>query len=322
DFSALPHYYYRIRFAVSEDLDDGDVVGVVTANDSDVGLAGKIRYRIQSDGEVPLRILANGTLIVVGALDYEGKKRYVFNVTATDRGQPPRNASAQVVVDLLDVNDNPPLVDDKELAYAITSLNDVICPTVSDIDTPLADLDFFTDNPNVTTSAHHGCLKINDTVPSAINWTVSDDHQSITVKLNLLDMIPKQPQISDMNVTAFCISKGAALTICGRLRKLHYSIPMEITCANMTTSRAAVSITVTPAPAEHAPVVGFVRENAPSAVIGQLGDRKNQSKKVVYHIGDKRLREVCIFPNGIITDAQDFVPSSSLLYYPMVRYLH
>lgn len=42
------------------------------------------------------------------SLDYERDQSYVFNVTAMDRGSPPRSARAEVVVTILDENDNSP----------------------------------------------------------------------------------------------------------------------------------------------------------------------------------------------------------------------
>ncbi|KHJ90244.1 cadherin domain protein, partial [Oesophagostomum dentatum] len=197
-----PQFVEKIfHFTISEDVTKGHLVGAVNATDADVGLSGKINYIMQSERDVPLCIHPNGSIIVSGILDYEMKKRYVFNVTATDHGQPPRKASAQVVVDLLDVNDNTPMLEDKELIYAVTSADDVICPAVSDIDTPNSDLEFFIDSSEAVTVTQHGCLKLDGTVPAAVSWTVSDDNQPVTARVKLLDMIPRKPDIRDEDVT-------------------------------------------------------------------------------------------------------------------------
>lgn len=86
------------------------------------------------------------------------------------------------------------------IGLQVTSADYVICPTVFDVDTPRDDLQFFTKSPNAITTAH-GCIKINNTVPPAIDWIVSDHNQSTIAKLKLLDMIPTTPVIWDENAT-------------------------------------------------------------------------------------------------------------------------
>ncbi|KAK6043691.1 cadherin domain protein [Cooperia oncophora] len=195
-----PHFESKIfRFAVPEDAEYGDAVGVTYAKDSDAGLAGKLRYHIDAP-DLPFHILSNGTLVVSGPLDYEAQRRYVFNVTATDQGQPPRNATTQVVIDLLDIDDNPPVIESAELTYAVTTIDETICPSVMDVDTPLNDLQYFVSTP-LDTITTDNCISIPSDVPPVIDWTVSDKSQSITVKVVLIDMIPKDTNIQDENVT-------------------------------------------------------------------------------------------------------------------------
>ncbi|WKX99935.1 hypothetical protein Q1695_014644 [Nippostrongylus brasiliensis] len=190
------------HFTVLEDVDVGEPVGMIRASDPDAGLAGKLRYRIV-DEEVPFRLLPNGSLIVTGGLDYEARKRYVFNVIAVDGGWPMRNASAQVVVDLLDVNDNPPVVEDVDPVYAVTSTDDLICPTVTDVDSPRGDLKYL----NSETS-DNGCFSITGEVPPTADLTITDGVHLMKFKITLGNMIPREPIISDQNVT---ISESAVL---------------------------------------------------------------------------------------------------------------
>ncbi|VDL83636.1 unnamed protein product [Nippostrongylus brasiliensis] len=213
------------HFTVLEDVDVGEPVGMIRASDPDAGLAGKLRYRIVAE-EVPFRLAPNGSLIVTGDLDYEARKRYIFNVIAADRGWPMRNgrahlfiylfiyserhskllrlaASAQVVVDLLDVNDNPPVVEDVDPVYAVTNPDELICPTVTDVDSPRGDLKYL----NSETS-DNGCFSITGEVPPTADLTITDGIHPIKVKITLGNMIPKEPIISDQNVT---ISESAVL---------------------------------------------------------------------------------------------------------------
>ncbi|EPB79623.1 hypothetical protein ANCCEY_01319 [Ancylostoma ceylanicum] len=419
---------------VAENLAEGDLVGVVSVSHADVGPTGKLRYSIQAADDIPLRILRNGTILLAGILDYESQKRYIFNVTVIDRGQPSRNASAQVVVDLLDVDDSAPRFEENELVFAVNSASDVICPPVFDDDTSSADLQFFTKSPNTITTAVHGCIKINNTVPPIIDWIVSDHNQSVIAKVKLLDMIPTAPVIWDKNVTvsenavegtivaayestifanqneqlsvdanevkvaggrgvhsqqlaiygkskfgrvvrsstltvtssrvapspvfaesnysfnisaptpsdtvihdfrmtvpadchlelvsggsggnlfqAFCMSKGGSLTVCGPLEKPSYSILAEVVCGNRTTSRSQISVTVNPQGIEDVALVGFVRENLPTAVIGQLP--QDHERKFTYHIGDKRLRETfSLSADGVLTTLKPLKRSVRSVY--------
>ncbi|RCN33444.1 cadherin domain protein, partial [Ancylostoma caninum] len=407
DNEHAPQFREKIfHFTIAENITEGDLVGIVEATDSDVGPAGKLRYSIHATDDVSFRVLRNGTVVLAGILDYESQKRYVFNVTAIDGGQPSRNATAQVVVDLLDVDDSAPILEEPELVYAVTSTDDVICRAVFDSDTSNADLRFFTKSPNAIRTATHSCIKINNTVPPIIDWIVSDQNQSIIRKVKLLDMVPTVPVIWDENVTvsenavdgtivaayentifanqkdqlsvdenevkvtggrgvhneqltiyakskfgrvvrsstltvtssrvapspvfprtsysfnisalapadtvvhdfhmtvpadchlelvsgndgkAFCLSKKGSLTVCGPLKKPSYRILAEVVCGNRTTSRSEIPVTVNPSTAEDVPLVGFVRENLPTAVIGQLPE--DSARKFTYHIGEKRLRE-------------------------------
>ncbi|KAK6019423.1 cadherin domain protein, partial [Ostertagia ostertagi] len=201
-----PHFEEKIfRFAVAEDAEHGDVVGVIYAKDTDMGLAGKIHYHIEPESDSPFHLLPNGTLVVSDRLDYEAQRRYVFNVTAVDRGQPPRNATTQVVIDLLDIDDNPPVFEDAELIYAVTSIDETICPSVTDIDTSPHDLQFAVSVDTNTITTDH-CISVPSDFPPVIDWTASDKSQSITVKVRLVDMVPKEPNIRDENVT---LSEGA-----------------------------------------------------------------------------------------------------------------
>lgn len=84
--------HLSFRFAVPESVVDGEVVGMVEATDADAGLAGRLRYRGESlRGDLPFRVLSNGSIVVTQSLDYEAQRRYVFNVTAMDCGRPRRN---------------------------------------------------------------------------------------------------------------------------------------------------------------------------------------------------------------------------------------
>ena len=94
-------------FSVSEASTTGTVCGQVTAKDNDLGKNSELLYRINS---VNLFTTDNaGQIILQGSLDREYKDKHQVMVVAIDKGDRPLTGSAQVVITVLDVNDNPPI---------------------------------------------------------------------------------------------------------------------------------------------------------------------------------------------------------------------
>ncbi|XP_025301079.2 protocadherin-12 [Canis lupus dingo] len=91
----------------------------VKAHDADLGINGKISYRIQDSPVSHLVAIDSDTGDVTAqrSLDYEQMASFEFRVIAEDMGQPQLASSVSVWVSLLDVNDNAP---------------EVIHPTLSD----------------------------------------------------------------------------------------------------------------------------------------------------------------------------------------------
>lgn len=52
--------------------------------------------------------MEDGTIILIGTLDYEAVTTYNFTVEASDDGNPMLTSSISVTIDVVDVNDNPP----------------------------------------------------------------------------------------------------------------------------------------------------------------------------------------------------------------------
>lgn len=84
-------------------------VGYVRATDLDLGVSGLVHYWL-NDTSVPF-LIDNSTsmLRVNGPLDYESKESYSFYVFAADNGYPVRQTSLLVVVNIQDIDDNPPI---------------------------------------------------------------------------------------------------------------------------------------------------------------------------------------------------------------------
>ena len=98
-------------FEVAENLPDGTELGMVTAEDADSGTNGAVRYRLQGGPSSHLFQVdaATGTLSTRQRLDRESASTHVLSVVAYDGGMPPSSSSVIIRVNVLDVNDNPPL---------------------------------------------------------------------------------------------------------------------------------------------------------------------------------------------------------------------
>ena len=100
-------------FYVKENVPPYSSVGIVTANDDDEGVNGEVSYYMKTLSEtetLPFHLLANGSLISAGMLDYEQKDMYSFKVFASDHGDPSLSASTSVTVFVRDENDHRPQI--------------------------------------------------------------------------------------------------------------------------------------------------------------------------------------------------------------------
>ena len=81
------------------------------ATDKDEGQAGDILYVISRGNEEDHFVIEmnSGIVRLIKNLDYEKRKFYEIEVTATDRGEPPKSATSILHVSVTDVNDNAPV---------------------------------------------------------------------------------------------------------------------------------------------------------------------------------------------------------------------
>ncbi|KAM7140586.1 protocadherin alpha-11 isoform 6-T6 [Molossus nigricans] len=103
---------YKVR--LMENAAKGTFVIKLNATDRDEGVNGEVTYSMLSvkpNGK-PLFTIDknNGEVKVNGTLDYEKDKFYEIEVQATDKGNPPMAGHCTVWVEILDANDNSPVV--------------------------------------------------------------------------------------------------------------------------------------------------------------------------------------------------------------------
>uniref|UniRef100_A0A8C5W6C9 Cadherin-23 n=1 Tax=Leptobrachium leishanense TaxID=445787 RepID=A0A8C5W6C9_9ANUR len=100
--------------AVAEDSPIGRRIASVIARDPDAGKNGLVIFSL-TDGNTgrlfEIRTINNtiGELLLLKTLDRELQEQYVLKV-ASDSGSPPRRTDYTLTVNVLDVNDNPPII--------------------------------------------------------------------------------------------------------------------------------------------------------------------------------------------------------------------
>ncbi|XP_067313017.1 protocadherin gamma-A11-like isoform X2 [Pseudorasbora parva] len=105
---SLPVY----RVSLLENSPNGAVVIKVSATDNDQGANGEITYSFSRSSGKALDLFhidANtGEITVQGGLDFEKARQFELNIDATDKGG--LTDSSKVIIDITDVNDNPPVI--------------------------------------------------------------------------------------------------------------------------------------------------------------------------------------------------------------------
>lgn len=110
----------------------GTPLYAANAKDKDSGKSGIVSYRLTTgtgaktvdSKETLFKVDSNsGHLTLTKHLDYEAMQRHSLTVTATDSGYPPLSANLTILVEVQDVNDNPPVFERSE--YVVKVLESV-----------------------------------------------------------------------------------------------------------------------------------------------------------------------------------------------------
>ena len=99
------------QFFVSENLPSNTRIGSVHATDSDQRDNDQLRYSIIGTSSAVGINARSGELRTKEPLDRENREEYTFSVSVRDKGSPPRTATVNVRLTVLDVNDNDPIFD-------------------------------------------------------------------------------------------------------------------------------------------------------------------------------------------------------------------
>ncbi|KAH8260153.1 hypothetical protein KR026_003918, partial [Drosophila bipectinata] len=130
-----------VRISVPENAELGAPLYAAHAHDRDSGSSGQVTYSLARDSGMRLFSIdaRSGHLVLSHHLDYETSQRHTLTVTATDGGTPPLSSNLTILLDVQDVNDNPPVFEKDEYFVNVSesrSINtQIIQVNASDLDT-------------------------------------------------------------------------------------------------------------------------------------------------------------------------------------------
>lgn len=111
---------------VDENAANSSVVAAIYVVDMDEGLNGDTNIKIISGNELHHFRLENtpsfDMVRVNGILDREEISKYNLTVVATDKGSPPRTATAHLIIHVNDVNDHEPVFEKSEYSAVLSEL--------------------------------------------------------------------------------------------------------------------------------------------------------------------------------------------------------
>ncbi|XP_026185839.1 protocadherin beta-16-like isoform X9 [Mastacembelus armatus] len=178
---------------VAENSPKGSVVTTVSASDADQGSNGRITYSIRNTLDDVRHLFEinehTGEVRLIGNIDYEKSRNYQINLRASDDGG--LTDTCKVIVDIIDVNDNKPLIDVMSKSNVISE--DIKSQTVVTI-INIQDLD----------DGDNGKVKctINENIPFLLRSTENNFYSLVT------DSELDRETASEYNITVTCSDEG------------------------------------------------------------------------------------------------------------------
>ena len=107
-----------VQVFVPESTPSESEIYVAMATDGDDASNALILYSINDSSNFRIDSMS-GAITPEGRLDYELQQQYTLEVTATDLGFPPLNDTFTLIVNILDQNDNPPIITNPLPSYSV-----------------------------------------------------------------------------------------------------------------------------------------------------------------------------------------------------------
>ncbi|XP_036450600.1 protocadherin beta-16-like isoform X26 [Colossoma macropomum] len=182
------------KIDVMENSPVGTVLTTVNAVDADEGINGEISYSIAQASKEARELFeinpATGDITILDSLDYENERSYILNIKAKDKGGLAN--TCKVIIDVVDVNDNPPTIQ-------LMSFSNTIAEN-SPVETTVAVI-----NVEDEDSGQNGVVqcKINGHIPFKIESSLTDYYALIT------DDILDRENIAEYNITILVSDQGS-----------------------------------------------------------------------------------------------------------------
>ncbi|KAM7357712.1 FAT atypical cadherin kugelei isoform 3-T4 [Cochliomyia hominivorax] len=161
---------FPLELKINESLLLGETITWIKAKDRDLGYNGKLIFGIsEGDFDSVFRLDPDsGELLLIGYLDRERQDEYVLNITVCDLGQPPKCASKMLTITIIDVNDNPPVIQKSlarfHLKEDVDNKTQIFCLKAADADfgiNALITFEMKTESQNFALNSTTGCLNVN-----------------------------------------------------------------------------------------------------------------------------------------------------------------
>ncbi|XP_063353636.1 protocadherin gamma-A11-like isoform X31 [Pelmatolapia mariae] len=180
------------KAAIAENSQKGTTVTTVSASDADKGTNGDVSYLVSATMDSVSDIFTvnqNGEVILVGEVDFEKAKYYQIDIEAKDSGG--LSDSSKVIVDVIDINDNEPVI-------SILSKSDSI-PENSPHNTVIVMFSVF--DPDSSNNGQVNC-RLNSNIPFTITAASNDFYSLVT------DSDLDRERASECNITLTCSDEG------------------------------------------------------------------------------------------------------------------
>uniref|UniRef100_A0AAR2L5K9 Cadherin domain-containing protein n=1 Tax=Pygocentrus nattereri TaxID=42514 RepID=A0AAR2L5K9_PYGNA len=182
------------KIDVMENSPVGTVLTTVNAVDADEGINGDISYSIAQASKEAREMFDidsdTGDITMIKMVDYEIERSYSLNIKAKDKGS--LSDTCKVIIDVVDVNDNPPTIQLMSFSNTIAE-NSPVGTTVAVINVEDAD------------SGQNGVVqcKINEHIPFKIESSLTDYYALVT------DEILDRENIAEYNITILVSDQGS-----------------------------------------------------------------------------------------------------------------
>nr|DBA30681.1 TPA: hypothetical protein GDO54_006636 [Pyxicephalus adspersus] len=97
--------------SIPEDSEPGTEIAIIRVHDQDSGENGEVDCQIV--GKVPFELILSSNrfyrIVTTKAMDRETISNYNITVVASDRGSPPLSSRRTIILEISDMNDNPPI---------------------------------------------------------------------------------------------------------------------------------------------------------------------------------------------------------------------